>query len=95
MIKTQLEIFKEISPNKPDWIIQIVFTHELSTVYGTKEYTSGLCESYCNLIDMSEEYNWDKCDIIQCTIYSNKAIVPITGINGLKLSQFVKLVKEI
>ena len=36
-IKDQLEMFKEIAFNKDEWIIQIVFTHELQTVYGSED----------------------------------------------------------
>ena len=94
-IKDQLEMFKEIAFNKDEWIIQIVFTHELQTVYGTKEYTQGLCSSYLTIMDMANEYNWDKCDIVQVTIYTNVSIIPIMSINGMKLSEFIKILKEV
>ena len=94
-IKDQLEMFKEIAFNKDEWIIQIVFTHELQTVYGTKECTQGLCASYLTIMDMENEYNWDKCDIVQVTIYTHVSIIPIMSINGLKLSEFIKILKEV
>lgn len=94
-IKDQLEMFKEVVFNKDEWIIQIVFTHTLETVYGTKEYTQGLCESYLNIMDMEKEYNWEKCDIVQVTIYTHNAIIPIMSINGMKLNEFIKILKEV
>lgn len=94
-IKEQLKMLKEVTPNKHDWIVQIVFTHELQTIYGTKEYTSGICESYLNIVDMNNEYNWDKCDIVQVTIYTHVAIIPIMSINGMKLNEFIKILKEV
>lgn len=94
-IRNQLDMLKEIAFYKDEWIIQIVFTHKIQGVYGTKECTQGLCASYLTIMDIEDGYNWDKCDIVQVTIYTNVSIIPIMSINGMKLSDFIKILKEV
>lgn len=95
MIKSQLEMIKDIALNMDNWVISIIFVYDIETVYGPKENTQGLCECCNDIIEMSSEYKWNICSILQCVIFTPEETFPIRSINGLKLSDFVKMLKEI